>query len=188
MAWGGQRAPPAIGVLVTILLALMLLPAVSSTETRGEIDPQWGERSKVHLVGLSFDRASGAAELGLRYLHSHEEAERDTAMTFGYGVEGRVIGDSFGDPEVLMTGVIARASGFLRFLPLSLEAGLAMARPEAPRALGHAGVFVGGSYFDVGYSYQQPLGGNRPSWLAAHHFSVRLAVPLWRYGLERGGE
>ncbi len=170
-----------------MLVALLstLLPLAGSVATTQELETSLTPRHEAHLLGVGVDHASEHNGVALRYLHAHEADAAYGRSSLAYGVELGVLSAELGRADLATAGLVARGSGFLA-LPLAVELAAAVARPQAPRLVGRAGVYLSGSYVDVGYAYERPLDGARPYWLATHHLSVRLAVPLWRH--ERPGE
>jgi hypothetical protein len=52
---------------------------------------------------------------------------------------------------------------------------------SVPQALGLVGLFLGAYYFDLGWTYQFPLGPfERPDWLSGHSVGIRLHIPVAR--------
>lgn len=47
------------------------------------------------------------------------------------------------------------------------------------RWMAQVSMFVGFYYVEYGYSYATPVDGDsRPSWLSAHHFVLRMRLPV----------
>lgn len=65
---------------------------------------------------------------------------------------------------------------------LGLAAGLRDAPNTTPAVfpVAHLGVSLGVHWLNVGYSYQFPIGADRPAWLSSHQFSVRVELPFQR--------
>jgi hypothetical protein len=65
---------------------------------------------------------------------------------------------------------------------LELATGVGFGTGTKPFPSAAAGLFLGGYYMELGYSYQFPLPGfARPDWLSSHQFSLRIQIPVHRY-------
>src|SRR5205823_2932408 len=101
---------------------------------------------------------------------------------FGYGVDVRAVTRDHTALDAVLGYAVARASmlGDAGGAGFEVAAG-AGADGDGVHAAGLVGTFFGLYYGEIGYSYQFPLGGERPGWLASHQFSIRIHIPLARH-------
>ncbi len=146
-----------------------------------------GERHLLGSLATSVDYAGRSAALGLGYLQtslrraSYDASQR--ADWHAYGVNGRVFlgGESEGARGwgALATGRLGAA----RRLGVSLELSAGAAGGAGGAfALAQAGVFATIYYVDLGYSFQAPIGADRPDWLGTHLLSLRAHLPFVQWG------
>jgi hypothetical protein len=146
-------------------------------------------RMWAHALGASYD-VGHASAYGLGYqigrLHTGDGYPDFSMLTHvGLGLDVAAVTAHHSRLDALTYSLAARAAlvGGPGGFALELRGGVA--DPRAGNSLGFmaAGVFYSFFLFELGYSYQFPLGGSRPDWLSSHQFSVRLRVPVWRQGL-----
>jgi hypothetical protein len=146
-----------------------------------------GVRRLVGSVAASVDYAGSSASLGVGYLQtSLRRASYDASQRsdwYAYGVNGRAfLGGSnegargWGGAAVGRVGVGRRVGALLE-----LTAGAARGDGRT-LAFGTAGLFATIYYIDIGYSFQAPLGSERPEWLGTHLLSLRGHLPLFQWG------
>jgi hypothetical protein len=134
--------------------------------------------ARAQVLGLRADIGGAAGNgYGLGYLRTVEH--RNPALWYwGYGVDALLITRDYRALEG------ALGYGVLRFVgghapPFAFEASLGGgAGVGGPLAAGRLGALVSGYFFELGYSFQFPIGSERPDWLATHQFSVRLNLPI----------
>ena len=129
-----------------------------------------------HLVGLRFDVGSSTS-FGAGYLYGRQ----DGIMFYGLGADAHLVTDSFDAVDALVGTAAGRLIiGHAPPVGLEVAAGVASDLRGGVQGVGHVGAFVSmGYYFEIGYSYQFPLGPfQRPEWLASHRFSLRGNIPL----------
>jgi hypothetical protein len=117
---------------------------------------------------------------------THDGGFSFPAVAFGLGADGGAINVSA--PQDSDKGLIVDAvlRGAVRlpvgFISGEVTSGVATG-PGGPIQFGSAGMFFGGYIVDVGYSYAFPFApAQRPAWLSAGMFSVRVQIPLDVYG------
>jgi hypothetical protein len=146
-----------------------------------------GTRSHTGSVAAFVDFAGRSSSLGLGYLQmATRRASFDPSQRsdwYAYGLNGRMfMGGAESGPRAfgaLATGRIGAA----RRVGLALELSAGAVRGDGHTlGVGSAGLFATIFYVDVGYTYQLPLGGDRPEWLGSHLVSLRAHLPIIRWG------
>ena len=145
-----------------------------------------GEKYHAGAAAAFVDYAGRTAVLGLGYMQmstrraSYDPTQR--ADWYAYGLNGRMFlggrGEGVRALGAMATGRIAAA----RRAGLALELSAGAARGDGRTVgVGSAGVFATIYYVDIGYSFQMPLGGDRPDWLGTHMLSMRAQFPFLRW-------
>jgi hypothetical protein len=143
-----------------------------------------------HMTGSAaayVDYAGQSASLGLGYLQtSWRRASYDATQRadwHAYGLLGRAF---LGGANEKARGWGAMATGRLgvaRRVGAMLELSGGLARGDGRTlAVASAGVFATIFYVDLGYSFQTPLGSERPDWLGTHLLSIRAQLPFLSFG------
>jgi len=139
------------------------------------------------MLGLRYDRGDASTYGMALYLASEARGRRDGlgAMAwYGAGLALDLVTKSHDAIDGVVVSVPCRldfVGHVVGFFGLEARAGMAL---NEPQLVGSVGAFLGFYYFDVGYSYQFPLGPfDRPDGMASHQLSVRLQVPLFRWNV-----
>lgn len=111
----------------------------------------------------------------------------------GAGGDVRLVSLDHTRLDAVMATAIGRVSAMGCGGAGALETGLGLAADlrgasnggTGTHLVGHVGVLVGAHWVQLGYSYQFPLGSDRPEWLSSHQFSVRIEIPVGRYDERR---
>jgi hypothetical protein len=115
------------------------------------------------------------------------------SLWFSLGGDLRVLTADHARVDAVLGSAVARVSSLGCAGGGALEAALGVAGglPTAANAspavvpVAHLGIFLGVHWLELGYTYQFPLGTERPSWLSSHQFSVRVELPLSRFETRR---
>jgi hypothetical protein len=179
-AEGAETAPASAPVSAPLPAAPS---ATAQGAPRGE-EPPSGPVARAHLIGLRADIGGAAGKgYGLGYLRTIEH--RNAALWYwGYGADALLITRDHRALEgALGYGVLRLVGGHAP--PFAFEASLGGgAGVGGPLAAGRLGALVSGYFFELGYSFQFPVGSERPDWLATHQLSARINLPLLTRMLE----
>ncbi len=160
-------------------MPLFLLPFLVAPPPK-EVTTTHTERM-AHVVGARLDYGRRGLDFGLAYLHTHESITASGGLggmlVLQYGLDGRLVRHD-GD----FRGGMLFGTGRLSFIAdtggLGLEAALGTTFTHDAKVVAEGGVFWGAYFFEVGYTYQFPIGGERPEWLSSHQLSFRVHVPV----------
>lgn len=145
------------------------------------------ERSADVLVGATYDVGKRGSSYGIELLHGWEHWQGMDGLGGGTllstGLDARLITRSHDDVDAFALEVPLRFDFMADTGGVGFEVDLGVGHGEgATHGVGAVGVYYGVMFFEIGYSYQFPLGPfDRPDWMASHQFSIRLKVPVKRY-------
>ena len=129
----------------------------------------------VHVVGAALDVGESVG-VGARYLHDHV-AVAGGMLWGGYGADARVVTVD-GDRIDAVAGLALLRGGMWTEPGIGVELGVGAGGGERVTAVGLAGIFFTFYYMDLGFTYQLPLGAERPDWMAGPQFGLRINVPV----------
>lgn len=141
-------------------------------------EPYEARSMRAHFLGLR-GNIGQSYEVGLGYIHAHEDWSRSGYFWFGYGPDVRLTLDSDGVAGATVLA-LGRTAIVTHGIPTGFELGIGAARGnDKTHFVTTFGMFVTGYYGDIGYEYQLAL--DRPGWLGAHFFAMRAHIPVFRY-------
>jgi hypothetical protein len=141
--------------------------------------------NKALFAAARYDVGERGSTYGLGVIHAWESGSSINGLGaflwFGPGLELRVVTADHDAVDGLIVALPLRASGAGDAGGAGLELSGGLNATGDHLGVLTAGAFFGVYFLDFGYSYQLPVGGDRPDWLDSHQFSVRLQVPIHRY-------
>ena len=185
----GKPMPRLLSLLVLVLvvafasLAAAEQPSNEKTGSTSANPPLELERSKAHLLAVNGDIGRGI-QLGVGYVHAVEEELLHGLESWAYGATVQALLRQ-GGAEALFGYAVGRYT--LLFIGgFSGEVGLGVGTDgENVQYASRLGLFGSMYYVEAGYVFQAPLYPfERPDWLPAHFFSLRIHVPWSRYDRE----
>jgi hypothetical protein len=122
--------------------------------------------------------AAQAFGLGVHYLVGFPPS---MPFWYGVGVDARVLTADWSDFGGLAIGGVAKVTaGHAPPLTLELDGGAILSGTDSGGYVGGA-VLVSMFYFELGYSYQLPLGLDDHPWLGHHQVTLRGIIPVLTY-------
>jgi len=191
----GSGRGPQIAAAIALLLALS--PRVVRGEGGGRAeggaapcpDPRCFEEERVwiHSASARYDVGSASA-YGLGYMFGRAVIHSGYPDLFSIGhlglaLDARAVTRNHSRLDAAVFSLAARAAASVSFGGLAFEllAGVADPRQGRGQGLMSAGIFWSFvTILEAGYSYQFPLGGDRPDWMSSHQLSLRINVPVHR--------
>jgi hypothetical protein len=189
LAAGGDDAAglPDDPAMIWLLLAQLAQLAATQPTTQASQPVETEEHHDALFTTAAFD-AGHDFSYGLGALYAKAfSAGRGGLGAFtwiGAGLEGRLSTHNHTSLDGVIIDVPIRwelaadAGG----AGIEVRLGLGSGAGSSLHGVGSVGVFWGVYYFDIGYSYQFPLGPfDRPDWMASHQFSIRVNVPVAKW-------
>jgi hypothetical protein len=134
-----------------------------------------------HLLGLVLDVDNGHDAIGARYMNALRNSSGcgglGAMLWLGYGAEAQVEGTS-----AMVTQAVGRAGMLGDAFGMGVELGGGVGTDFGRTiAAGSAALLFDAYFFGLGVSYQFPIASDRPAWLGAVQFALRVHIPLSTY-------
>ncbi|MBA2662252.1 MAG: hypothetical protein H0U74_08140 [Bradymonadaceae bacterium] len=182
-------------LIAIVLLAALLAPSLAFAQTqtprkkkkRPDVQLE-SKTSRVHIPGARWDYGwlENSHAIGLGYIYAIEREytwwELALLLRAGVGADVKLVTVGFGGIDGFLSYATSRATAIGDIGGATLELGLGAGGDSNgifPAA--QAGIYYSASNYDIGYSYQTPIGTARAPWLSQHQISARFHLPIGRH-------